>query len=176
MTVLPWPAAATSRRPRSTRKMIVDPLPQPILHSLVSGIPGPRDETDVQKSARYDAQLAEVLSYQPRNSAEAMLATHCVLYRLLAEDAQRDAARPGQTEAQEKKRKRMAKQMDKMLADMRHALARRQARPLGKMDPALAVSLGMEQFLIPDPDDPDQAEPAFSATIVPLHPAPKTLQ
>jgi hypothetical protein len=44
------------------------------------------------------------------------------------------------------------------------------------MDPAMFVSLGLERFLVPDPDDPDNVEEAFSAIIVPLHPAPKTLQ
>jgi hypothetical protein len=33
----------------------------------------------------------------------------------------------------------------------------------------------LEQFLIPDPDDAIEEE-AFSAIIVPLHPAPKLLQ
>jgi hypothetical protein len=44
------------------------------------------------------------------------------------------------------------------------------------MDPATFVSLGLEQFLIPDPEDPNEVEEAFSAIIVPLHPAPKLLQ
>ena len=66
--------------------------------------------------------------------------------------------------------------MDKLLTDMKRTLARRQTQTLGKIDPAMAISLGLEQFLIPDPDDPDQVEEAVSAIIVPLHPAPKMLQ
>lgn len=176
MTILPWPAAHTPRRPRATRKLIVDPLPRSVLHSLVADLPGPKDETDADRAARFEAQLAEVLSYNPRDSADAMIATHCVMLRLLAEDGHRDAVRPNRDPAMAKQLLRGAKQMDKLLANMKQTLARRQAQTLGKMDPAMFVSLGLEQFLIPDPDDPDQPEEAFSAIIVPLHPAPKMLQ
>ena len=176
MTILPWPPDANRRSPRSSRKLIVDPLPQSILHGLVNDLPGPEDETETARAARFDAQLAEVLSYNPRNSAEAMIATHCVLLGLLAADSHRDAVRPGLAPAMAKQFLRGAKEFDKLIADMKQILTLRQARPLGQMDPALCLSLGLGQFLIPDPDDPDQAEEAFSAIIVPLHPAPKMLQ
>jgi len=174
MTVLPWPAGRQT--PRSTRKMIVDPLPRSILHSLVSDIPGPRDETGEERAARFDRQMAEVMHYRPRNSAEAMMATHCIMMRLLAEDSRRDAARPDLSPRLAKQNQRLAKQFDKQIAELEQLLARQQARPLGKMDPALFVSMGMGQFLIPDPDDPAQIDQAASAVIVPLHPAPKMLQ
>jgi hypothetical protein len=176
MTILPWPIDHTTRRPRSTRKLIVDPLPQSVLHSLVADLPGPKDETEAERSARFQAQLAEVLGYAPRDSADAMLATQCVLLRLLAEDAHRDASRPILEPAVAKKRLRGAKQMDRLFAEMKQTLAHRQAQTRGKMDPAMFVAFGLEQFLVPDPDDPEQAEEAFSAIIVPLHPAPKMLQ
>jgi hypothetical protein len=176
MTILPWPTGHTPRRPRSTRKLIVDPLPQSVLHSLVADLPGPKDETETERSARFEAQLAEVLGYAPRDSADAMLATQCVLLRLLAEDGHRDASRPVLAPAMAKKLRRGAKQMDRLLAEMKQTLALRQAQTRSKMDPAMFVSLGLEQFLIPDPDDPDQVEEAVSAIIVPLHPAPKMLQ
>lgn len=176
MTILSWPAEPNPRRPKATRKLIVDPLPQAVLHSLVGDLPGPKHETDTERAARFKVQLAEVLSYKPRDSAEAMIAAHCVMLRLLAEDAHRDAARPHPDAATAKKFLRAAKQMDKLLTDMKRTLARRQTQTLGKIDPAMAISLGLEQFLIPDPDDPDQVEEAVSAIIVPLHPAPKMLQ
>jgi hypothetical protein len=176
MIILPWPAGPTPRRAKSTRGLIVDPLPQSVLHQLVSDLPGPKHETEAARAARFDAQMAELLSYNPRNSAEAMLATHCILLRLLAEDAHRDASRPNPDPATAKKLQRSARQMDKLLADMQQTLARRQAQALGKLEPATFIALGLEQLLIPDPDDPNVAEEAFSAIIVPLHPAPKMLQ
>jgi hypothetical protein len=176
MTVLPWPADPKSRQSKAPRKMLVDPLPQSVLHALVRDLPGQRGETEPERAARFDAQLAEAMSYQPRNTAEAMMATHCIVLRLMAEDSLRDAARPDVGTGMAKKFKRQAKQFETLLSNMRATLARRQTQPLGKIDPAMALSLGLGQFLIPDPDDPDQLEEAFSATIVPLHPAPKMLQ
>jgi hypothetical protein len=173
MTVLPWP---TTHHPKSPRKLVVDPLPQSVLHQLVSDLPGPKHETETERTARFDAHLAEVLSYHPRDSADAMLACQCVMLRLLAEDCHRDASRPNPDTANAKKLRRTAKQFDKLLDGMKQALAHRQERPVAKMDPAMFVSLGLERFLVPDPDDPDNLEEAFSAIIVPLHPAPKTLQ
>jgi hypothetical protein len=174
MTILPWPANRPSRRPRSTRDLIVDPLPLSVLHSIVSNLPGPKSETEPRRAVRFEAQLAEVLSYKPRNSADAMLATHCIMLGLMAEDMHRDAARPDLDPAQAKKFLRSAKQFEKLRADMKKTLERRQTRPLGKMDPAMFIALGLEQFLVPDPEA--MPEEAFSAVIVPLHPAPKTLQ
>src|SRR5471030_413446 len=86
MSIVPWPP----RKPRRTKKVpepVVDPLPEAILRSFVADIPGPKNETEAARAARYATQLAEVLSYKPRDSADAMMATHCVLLRLVAEDA-----------------------------------------------------------------------------------------
>jgi hypothetical protein len=189
MTILPWPSDPTrDRQPKSPRKMIVDPLPRSVLHAFVADIPGPKGETEAARAARFEAQLAEVLSFNPRDSAEAMLATQCVLLRLVAKDTHRDAARPGLTPAIVKKIQRNAKEFEKLILGMKQTLADRQAQPLGRMDPALCVSLGLGAFLIPDPDQsgPDASdspdapdndeEEAFSAIIVPLHAAPKMLQ
>jgi hypothetical protein len=176
MSVLPWPADQKTRRQKSTRKMIVDPLPQSILNGFVSDIPGPKGETEAERAARFERQMAEIMSYNPRNAAEAMMATHCIVLRLLAADTHRDAARTDLSASLAKKNLRLAKQFEKQIVEMEKMLALRQARPLGKMDPGLFVSLGLSQFLIADPDDPDQIEEAVSATIVPLHPAPKMLQ
>jgi hypothetical protein len=173
VTILPWPTAG---KPRRARKLIVDPLPRPVLHSFVSGLPGPKDESEAERAVRFEAQLAEVLSYKPRNSAEAMMATHCIMLRLLAEDTHRDAARPSLSPAAEKKNLRIAKQFDKLVGDWQKVLQRRQAEPPGEMDAALCQSLGLGEFLIPDPADTFQDERAVSAIIVPLHPAPKMLQ
>jgi hypothetical protein len=172
MTVIAWPAKRAPRRPRANRNLIVDPLPTALLHSMVANLPGPKHETEPQRAVRFEAQLAEVLSYDPRNSADAMLATHCTMMRLLADDARQDAAQAEPANA--KKCLRSARECDKLLIEVRQTLARRQASPLRKMDPARFIALGMEQVLIPDPEDTE--EEAFSAIIVPLHPAPKMLQ
>src|ERR1700676_1946330 len=92
MTRIPSPAGGTSR---PTRELTVDKLPRSVLHSLVSDIPGPENETDADRLARCNAQLAQVLGYKPRSTAEAMLAVRCVMFRALAKETIRDAARPG---------------------------------------------------------------------------------
>jgi hypothetical protein len=175
MTVLPWPADLFSRRPKPVRKLIVDPLPQSVLHQLVADLPGPKHETDAERAARFETQLAELLRYKPRDAADAMIAAHCLMLRLLAEDCHRDADNARHQPAKAKKLQRTAKQFDQLLANMEQTLARRQAEPPPKLDPAMYASFGLEQFLIPDPDDAIEEE-AFSAIIVPLHPAPKLLQ
>ena len=71
---------------------------------------------------------------------------------------------------------RHAKELERLQADMKQTLARRQSRPLTRMDPAIFRSLGLGQFLAPDGDDPAEVEPAAAGVIVPLHPAPKLLQ
>jgi hypothetical protein len=166
----------TNRRHQPTRKLIVDPLPQSVLHQMVADLPGPEDETDAARTARFAAQLAEVLSFDPRNSAEAMLATQCVMLRLLAEHDHRDARDSNPTQA--KKLRRSAKNFEKLVADMMQALARFQVLPPGTPDPAIFVAAGLAEFIIPEPaqDPEDDDEEAFSAVIVPLHPAPETLQ
>lgn len=156
--------------------MIVDPLPRPVLHQFVSQIPGPPNETQTERSARFDHQLAEVLAYHPRDAAEAMMATHCIMLRLIAAGIHRDAKTPGLSPTAAKQHQRLAKQYDKQIAATEQALARNKQRPLGQLNPALYAALGIEPHLIPDPDDPDQIEEAASAIIVPLHPAPKMLQ
>jgi hypothetical protein len=180
MTVLTWPQAATRRPAKSLRKMIIDPLPKSVLHHFVNEIPGPKDETETERAARFEVQLAEVLSFHPRDAAEAMMATKCVLLRLVAEDCHRDAVRPGVAAAVAKKFLRNAKQFDQLIKEARQTLERYQSQPPVKIDPAFGVALGLalgvEPFLVPDPDDPDQAEEPVSAIIVPLHPAPKMLQ
>jgi hypothetical protein len=175
MTIIPWPPTGKRRRPKSTRKLIVDPLPPAVLGSLVADLPGPRDETDAERANRYDAQLAEVVGYQPRDTAEAMLATHCVMLRLLAEDAHRDAARLDLTPEVAKKLSRSADEFDELLVEMKKILGGKQNRPLRRADSDLFRSLGLSEFLVPDPDDAVEAEQALGAIIIPLHPAPKML-
>jgi hypothetical protein len=162
-----WPAAASPGKP------VVNLLPQSVLHQLVADLPGPRDETDAARAARFDAQLAEVLSYNPRDVGEAMLATHCIMLRLVADDARRDASR-ATVPAEAKQHLRSAKQLDKQVASNKRLLADFQSRPLRTPDPAILAAIGLKEFLIPDPAG--DAEEAHSAIIVPLHPAPKTLQ
>jgi hypothetical protein len=176
MTVLPWPPHQKPRQRKSGRKMIMDPLPAPVLHHLVSEIPGPPGETKTERADRFQRQLAEVMSYKPRSAAEAMIATHCVVLRLLETDSLRDAGRTDSPPNSRKKNQKFASQFDKQAREMEKLLAHWQTTPLGKRNPSLFEAVGIEPYLIPDPDDPEQAEAAVSAVIVPLHPAPKMLQ
>lgn len=164
------------RHPGKTRKLIVDPLPWEVLHTLVSGLPGPMNETDAERATRFDAQMAKVVSYNPRNGPEAMVAVQCVIMRLMAEDCHRDAARPDIALSLKNAHLRTARECEKLLADQKRLLAQWQRSPLRKIEPTAVANLGLAQSLIPDPDDPDFAEEAYSAIIVPLHPAPKMLQ
>jgi hypothetical protein len=75
-----------------------------------------------------------------------------------------------------KKILRSAKQFDKLIDDMDLIMARRRAQTPGPMDPAILRSIIREAFPIQDADDAGQTDEAFSAVIVPLHPAPKLLQ
>jgi len=171
MTNPSWPP-----RP-PTRKLIVDTLPQSVLQQLVADIPGPKDETEAARAARFEAQLAEVLSHNPRDAAEAMLATHCILLRLVADDARGHANRARAFPAEAKQHQRSARQFDKLLANMQRTLTDFQARPLSPPDPAICAALGLKASPMPDPARTiDDAEEAFSAVIVPLHAAPRTLQ
>jgi hypothetical protein len=176
VTIIPWPTNRKVQRKRSIRKLIVDPLPEPVLHSLVADLPGPANETDAERAARFDVQLAEVLSHKPQDSAQAMMAAHAVMMRVVTEQARSEAAAQGQSAASRNKVLREVKQLDKLNAAMLRSLQERQKQPPAKMDPAMFVALGLEEFLIPDPDDPAQPDQAVSAVIVVLHPAPKMLQ
>lgn len=173
---IPSSGKAAPDTPRSTHEPTVDPLPTSVLHQLVADLPGPRDETDAGRAARFEAQLAEMLSYRPRNVAEAMLATHCILLRLVAEDALRDASRAASVPAMAKRHQRSAKQFYKLLANMQRMLTDFQSRPLGPVDPAVFAASGHEEVPVSGRSPVADAEEAFSAIIVPLHPAPKMLQ
>ncbi len=201
MTIVPWPSGDQRRRPEQDQELIVDPLPKAILHGLVADLPGPKGETEAERAIRFEAQLAEVLRYNPRNSAEAMLATQCILLRLMLADSRHDAGRPDLTPGLAKKLLQHAKEFRKLIGQMEQALASRQAQPAGGMDVRLALALGLGEYVIPDPAATlpaasvaaakvpaakvpaakvpaidGLADYAVSAVIVPLHPAPKMLQ
>ena len=177
MTVLPWPAGRAPRRSSTPRAEIADPSPGTVLHTLVSDIPGPRGETAPERAARFEAQLAEVLSYTPRDAVEAMLAVQCVVLRLVTEDAQRDAARPGLPPDLARDIPRSVRQMTKLTAKMKRTLRDWQDRPLPAVDSAAFRAVEPPAPApLPDPDAYDETAEAFSAIIVPLHPAPRMLQ
>jgi len=173
MPILPFPP---DRRATKPRRLIVDPLPKEVLDHLVGRLPSWKDETAAERAARIADHTAEVMSYKPRNSADAMMAVQCIALRHLAEACERDAARHDISEALVLKNLKFAKQFHKQRADMEKMLGRRQAQPAVKQDPAVYQALGLQRYLIPDPEDTAQAEQAASAIIVPMHPAPKMLQ
>jgi hypothetical protein len=170
MTVLTWP---TGRRRVAANKLIVDPLPQAVLRQMVSGVSGPKDETAARRTARFEAQLAAVLKCRPRNSAEAMMATHFVIMRLAAEHLDRSTTDPTARPAIGKKLARASNQLLKMISETEKSLAHQQAHPLELMDVATATALSLGEYVVPASRAPDEG---FSATINPLHPGPKTLQ
>ncbi len=177
MTTPLWLTDPYQRTGDLTDRLLVDPLSKSVLHHFVAELPGPKNETDAARAARFEAQLAEMLSYNPRNAAEAMLASHCILFRLVADAARRDAIRAGTTPAEAKRHQRSARQFDKLVTENQQLLADFQARPLGVRAPAIVASPGPNNALTPDPAPvANDAEEAFSAVIVPLHPAPKMLQ
>jgi hypothetical protein len=161
-------------------------LPQSVLHHLVANIPGPTGETEAARAARFEAQLAEVLNYRPRNAAEAMLATQCILMRLVGDHARADAERSCMIPATSKQHLRSATQFDKALTNTQRTLAHFQSRCLGTPDPATVAPAALVTSADPVSQSQntssvraritDESEEAFSGVIVPLHPAPKMLQ
>lgn len=170
MTVLPWNAGGKSCR---SRELIVDPLPQSVLNSFVSNIPEPKNETEAGRAARFNTQLTEVLSHEPRGAGEAVLAVNCIILRLLARDTNRDASRPVRLPATAAKIPGGEEQFAQLIEKSVKMLTRRQAGTQPKIDPAIHKSLGLGEFLVPEPAGTDHDEEAVSAIIVPLHPAPK---
>ena len=180
------------RLPGPTHNRNVDRLPQSVLHHLVADIPGPKGETEAARVARFEAQLAEVLSYRPRNGAEAMLATQCMLMRLVGDHARVDAERTCLIPATSKRHLRSARQFDKALANTQRILTRIQSRHLDTSAPATVASAALVTSAgqvtsgglgCQEQDTSsvraritEEPEEAFSAVIVPLHPAPKMLQ
>jgi hypothetical protein len=160
VTVLIWPSGKARRR----RKPLTGP---PVLDSLVTGLPGPNDETDVERAARFEAQMAAVLTLGPRDVTEAMIAVQSVVLGQLA-DPTRQAVHPGLASAEEKKILREAMRIDKRVTDCRETLLRRQATPQAAMH--------LANYPVLSPEDPDQDKEAVNAVIVPLHLAPKMLQ
>src|ERR1051326_3168074 len=116
------------------------------------------------------------MSYKPRDALEVMMATQCIVMRLAETATLRDAGRPDVPAQVREQNRKLTLRIDKQVRDTEKMLKRWQSGPLRKMNPALFQSLGLDGFLISDPDDPEGAEEAASAVIVPLHPAPKSLQ
>jgi hypothetical protein len=167
---LSWPPDSKGSRPRSTRKLIVNPLPESVLDVLAADLPGPPLETPDEKAARIAANKAEILSCHPRNAAEAMVAAHTILMKMLVQDFRNRDSSKGNNFP--KQLRQFNKQADAMIRKLLH----QQSVPLRDRDMALFHALGVVPEMMLDPNDPAQPEEAVSAIIVPLHPAPKMLQ
>lgn len=176
------PARIPAPRGRKPRRSIDPPPPEDIVHAMVDGIPGPAGETPEERNTRFQAQRTEVLSHGPRNAMEVMLATHCVILRLLAEDAWRTAARPDTEPNRARLCLDQARELDQQRAETKRLLTRgllripHTPRPPPILDSVLCPVPGARPRQSPGPDAYDNVEEAVSAIIVPLHPAPKTLQ
>lgn len=168
MTILSWPPDS---KPPSA-----NPLPDAVLERFAADIPGPRYETEAERAARIAANKAAILSYGPRNSAEAMMATHVILMKMLAGDTKREADRKPRKSAEGTQLLRLIRQFEKQSTGMLNYLEAMQSRPVPKVDAAILQALGLPPSYIPGAGDPAQPEQAVSTVIVPLHPAPKMLQ
>jgi hypothetical protein len=176
MTILPWPTKPQHQPRPTNRKMIIDPLPRPVLDMLVSAMPGRGKETKAERDARFQRQLAEVMAYQPRTALEAMLAIQCIAMRMMCEDASRDARRTDLPERLRGQNRNLERKTEAHIRDAEYRLAEMQKEPVHKFRRVLFDAAGVEPWMKPDPDDPENAEQADSAVIVPLHPSPETLQ
>jgi hypothetical protein len=156
--------------------MIIDPLPQPVLHMLVSDMPGPPNETKAERDARFQRQLAEVMAYEPRTAVEAMLAIQAIAMHMLHDDCSREAQRADLSVRLRDQNRGLARRAEAQSRDAAHMLAEMQKKPVHKFRRTLFDALGVEPWMKPDPDDPENAEVPDSSVIVPLHPSPKSLQ
>jgi hypothetical protein len=95
---------------------------------------------------------------------------------MLVMNANRDAAVQPPGSAARRKIIRDAMNLMKQISAIYEHLVARQSRPLGEIDRTMFEALGLGRFLIPEPNELPLDEEAFSAIIVPLHPAPKMLQ
>jgi hypothetical protein len=178
LTTILWPPdTKTQSAPEST----INTVPDSILDYFAASLPGPKHETEAQRTARIAARRAEILSYHPRDSVEVMVATQCILLGIVTSDARRDAAGQPPGSSMAKAILRATKQFGKHIDALNRMTVERQAPPSGDMVQAVLQSLGVIDPPVPsppvlDPRDPSQVEGAISAIIVPLHPAPKMLQ
>jgi hypothetical protein len=161
---------------REGPESMVEPPPDWMLRDLVASIPGPPNESEAGRAARFAAQMAEIRAMNPRDSVDAMLAVQCVMMRLLADDSRRDAERPRIDPIAKKKFLNAARKLDEVHAELKRALTSRQARagwapPVAP--PLYPAGVWRAPWARDATDPPDEAE---SAVIVPLHPSPKMLQ
>jgi hypothetical protein len=177
MTIIPWPGKR--HRVKAPRQFTAIRLPEAVLDSFAADIPGPKSETPAEHAINHAAHRKEILSYRPRDAAEAMLATQCILLGLVTADAKRDAAAQNPRSASKRKVQLVAKQLSDQTMAMHRLLVDRQAQPLGTMNEAILAALGFAEppapYPIPGAAQPHPAK-IEDAVIVPLHPAPKMLQ
>jgi hypothetical protein len=176
MTILFWPPTESRRPAQLTQKVVADRSPESILDKFAADIPGPKHETEAERADRIAMRRAQILSYHPRNAAEAMLATQCIIFGMLIAEARRNAATVPRTPSSTNKFLRDSRLLMRQSTAMQRTLVERQSRPLAEIDNAVFAALGLSQPVIPEPEDRALAEEAFSAVIVALHPAPKMLQ
>lgn len=176
MSILPWPKQPRPSARANRRAPHPDPLPRSILHAMVADIPGPRGETEDERAARFQRQLADVLSYKPRDAAELMMAVQCVVMRLLQADSARDAARADAGSELAKQARRQAGDFAVLAQEMAAALARFQARPLTGPAAGILSALGKPPSRERVSDEPAFAEKPAGASIAALHPAPAAIQ
>jgi hypothetical protein len=176
MTVPLW-SPPESRRPRDlTAKPVVDRLPEAVLDKLAEDIPGPKHETVAGRADRIAMRRTEILSYRPRDTAEAMLATQCIILGMLMAYALGDTAIFPPTSSIGKKTDRDIRFLYRNIKGLPRCMLERRTHLMAETNRVTLEACRLSQPPIPEPNDRALAEEAFSAVIVPVHPAPKMLQ
>jgi len=187
MTIVPWPVDAKKRAPES-------PI-DGILRILLADIPGPPNETPEERAARMDRLFQEAKAMDPRDGTEAMLAAQCLILGLMIDDCQKDAERADLAPRYRRAASQHVRNFETLLRDSRRLLKQCQRRPQTLRTVAPAPVRPAAPLPAPPPvpapaaaaaprpvpvrkrkDDIHLIEEARSGVIVPLHPAPKTLQ
>jgi len=167
---------ASGPQTRRKRKPGRAPLAAEQVYEIVAAIPGPEGETDRQHAARFLMQLQDVLTFKPRDTIETRVAAQCVTFGLMPEGV---PLGPGQTTIEAHLVKILvdnARLIEKTKRLLRSVELGRQPGPWDPIAPAISRLLAKFRPPIAEPDDPHEIAEAASAIIVPLHPAPKSLQ
>jgi hypothetical protein len=176
MTVPLW-SPPESRRPRDRiAKPVVERLPEAVLDKLAADIPSPKHETAAERADRLAMRRTEILSYRPRNAAEAMLATQCIILGMLMAYALGDTAIFPPTSSIGKKTDRDIRSLYRNFKGLPLCMLERRIHLMAETNRVTLEACRLSQPPIPEPDDRILAEEAFSAVIVPVHPAPRMLQ
>jgi hypothetical protein len=119
---------------------------------------------------------ADILSYRPRDPAEAMLATQCIISGILTAYALGDTAAFLHASSTGMKNLQHIRSLYRHIRVLPRAMVERHSHQMAEMNKVVLEAYWQSQPPIREPNDRAPAEEAFSAVIVAVHPAPKMLQ